>query len=61
LGAGSPDLILKGIASLEPAGADVGMVAEAIVKVVETPSISKLYGAPREAPVPIAREVLLRW
>jgi NAD(P)-dependent dehydrogenase (short-subunit alcohol dehydrogenase family) len=35
--AGLEDLILKGIASLEPAGADVGMVAEAIVKVVETP------------------------
>jgi hypothetical protein len=35
--AGLPDLILKGIASLEPADADVGMVAEAIVKVVDTP------------------------
>jgi NAD(P)-dependent dehydrogenase (short-subunit alcohol dehydrogenase family) len=35
--AGLPDLILKGIASLEPADADVGIVAEAIVKVVETP------------------------
>jgi NAD(P)-dependent dehydrogenase (short-subunit alcohol dehydrogenase family) len=34
---GLPDLILKGIASLEPADADVGMVAEAIVKVVKTP------------------------
>src|ERR1700730_12370377 len=33
--AGLPDLILKGIASLEPA--DVGAVAEAIGKVVETP------------------------
>jgi NAD(P)-dependent dehydrogenase (short-subunit alcohol dehydrogenase family) len=35
--AGLPDLILKGIASLEPADADVSMVAEAIVKVVKTP------------------------
>jgi hypothetical protein len=35
--AGLEDLILKGIASLEPADADVGKVAEAIVKVVETP------------------------
>jgi NAD(P)-dependent dehydrogenase (short-subunit alcohol dehydrogenase family) len=35
--AGLPDLILKGIASLEPADTDVGLVAEAIVKVVDTP------------------------
>ena len=35
--AGLEDLILKGIASLEPADADVGKVVEAIVKVIETP------------------------
>jgi NAD(P)-dependent dehydrogenase (short-subunit alcohol dehydrogenase family) len=42
--AGLPDLILKGIASLEPADADVGRVAEAIVKVVETPFGKRSFG-----------------
>ncbi len=32
-----PDLSLKGLASLEPAGADVAEVARAIVQVVDTP------------------------
>ncbi len=32
-----PDMSLKGLASLEPAGADVGEVARAIVRVVDTP------------------------
>ena len=35
--AGLPDQSLKGLASLEPADADVGAVAEAVVKVVDTP------------------------
>jgi NAD(P)-dependent dehydrogenase (short-subunit alcohol dehydrogenase family) len=35
--AGLPEQSLKGLASLEPADADVGTVAEAIVKVVDTP------------------------
>lgn len=35
--AGVPERALKGLASLEPADADVGAVAEAIVKVVGTP------------------------
>jgi NAD(P)-dependent dehydrogenase (short-subunit alcohol dehydrogenase family) len=35
--AGLPDLALKGLASLEPADADAGSVADAIVKVVDTP------------------------
>jgi len=35
--AGLPDQSLKGLASLEPADADVGAVADAVVKVVDTP------------------------
>ena len=35
--AGLPEQSLKGLSSLEPADADVGAVAEAIVKVVDTP------------------------
>jgi NAD(P)-dependent dehydrogenase (short-subunit alcohol dehydrogenase family) len=35
--AGLPEQSLKGLASLEPADADVGTVAEAIVQVVDTP------------------------
>jgi NAD(P)-dependent dehydrogenase (short-subunit alcohol dehydrogenase family) len=35
--AGLPDLALKGLASLEPADADAGSVADAIVKVVDMP------------------------
>ncbi len=35
--AGLPDQSLKGLASLEPADADAGAVAEAIVEVVDTP------------------------
>ena len=35
--AGLPEQSLKGLASLEPADADVGAVADAIVRVVETP------------------------
>jgi len=35
--AGLPDQALKGLASLEPADADVGAVAEAIVRVVDMP------------------------
>jgi hypothetical protein len=35
--AGLPDLALKGLASLEPADADAGTVAEAIVRVVGMP------------------------
>ena len=35
--AGLPEQALKGLASLEPADADVGAVADAIVRVVDTP------------------------
>jgi len=35
--AGLPDQSLKGLASLEPPDADVGAVADAVVKVVDTP------------------------
>jgi len=35
--AGLPDVALKGLASLEPPDADVAAVAEAIVKIVDTP------------------------
>jgi NAD(P)-dependent dehydrogenase (short-subunit alcohol dehydrogenase family) len=35
--AGLPELALKGLASLEPPDADVAAVAEAIVKIVDTP------------------------
>jgi len=35
--AGLPDLALRGLASLEPADADAGEVAKAIVKIVDTP------------------------
>lgn len=35
--AGVPEMALKGLASLEPPDADAGAVAEAIVRVVETP------------------------
>jgi NAD(P)-dependent dehydrogenase (short-subunit alcohol dehydrogenase family) len=35
--AGLPDQSLKGLASLEPADADVGAVSDAVVKVVDTP------------------------
>jgi NAD(P)-dependent dehydrogenase (short-subunit alcohol dehydrogenase family) len=35
--AGLPDLALEGLAALEPADADAGTVAEAIVQVVDTP------------------------
>jgi NAD(P)-dependent dehydrogenase (short-subunit alcohol dehydrogenase family) len=35
--AGLPDMALKGLASLEPADADAGEVAKAIVNVVDTP------------------------
>jgi NAD(P)-dependent dehydrogenase (short-subunit alcohol dehydrogenase family) len=35
--AGLPDMALKGLASLEPADADASTVADAIVKVVDTP------------------------
>lgn len=35
--AGLPEQCLRGLAALEPAHADAGLVAEAIVKVVETP------------------------
>ncbi len=35
--AGVPDVALKGLASLEPPDADVSAVAEAIVKIVDTP------------------------
>jgi NAD(P)-dependent dehydrogenase (short-subunit alcohol dehydrogenase family) len=36
--AGVPDQALKGLAALEPAGADVGEVANAIVEIVDMPS-----------------------
>jgi NAD(P)-dependent dehydrogenase (short-subunit alcohol dehydrogenase family) len=35
--AGVPDIALKGLASLEPSGADVATVAQAIVNIVDTP------------------------
>jgi NAD(P)-dependent dehydrogenase (short-subunit alcohol dehydrogenase family) len=35
--AGVPDIALKGLANLEPSGADVATVAQAIVKIVDTP------------------------
>ena len=41
--AGLPDQSLKGLASLEPADADVGAVAEAVVKVVDTPFGKRLF------------------